>query len=120
MAQHPSAQWGLILEDDVSLVVPEVHRELRTILDQLPESWTAAAGLLEGFFSGKSKENPEEILEMRFVAIVFTILRWICRELCLKLLKPILGNSGNTHRAVFFLGGIIGDFPSIIGNHQHI
>jgi hypothetical protein len=61
------------LEDDVSLVVPEVHRELHTILEQLPESWTAAAGLrFQGFLSGKSKENPEEILEMRFVAIVFT------------------------------------------------
>ena len=43
VAQHPSAKWGLILEDDVSLVVPQVHRELSTILDQLPENWNAAS-----------------------------------------------------------------------------
>lgn len=41
VAEHPSANWGLILEDDVSLVVPQVHREVSTILKQLPPDWTA-------------------------------------------------------------------------------
>ena len=35
------AEWGLILEDDVALVVPQVHRELEAIVAQLPAHWTA-------------------------------------------------------------------------------
>ena len=41
VAEHPTAQWGLILEDDVSLVVPQVQHKLAEILEQLPEHWTA-------------------------------------------------------------------------------
>ena len=41
VAKHPSADWGLVLEDDISLVVPHVHRELAGILEQLPSEWTA-------------------------------------------------------------------------------
>lgn len=58
VAQHPSAQWGLILEDDVSLVVPEVHRELHTILEQLPESWTA---VFLGYHNEYGRPHPRAV-----------------------------------------------------------
>jgi len=41
VASHPTAEWGLILEDDVSVVVPEVDHAIMRILDQLPADWMA-------------------------------------------------------------------------------
>ncbi|CAE7356238.1 unnamed protein product [Symbiodinium natans] len=41
VASDPAADWGLILEDDVSLVVPDVDRSIATILEQLPDHWSA-------------------------------------------------------------------------------
>ncbi|CAE7432017.1 unnamed protein product [Symbiodinium sp. CCMP2592] len=41
VANDSSADWGLILEDDVSLVVPDVDRSISTILEQLPAHWSA-------------------------------------------------------------------------------
>jgi len=41
VASHPAADWGLILEDDVSVVVPDVDRAIGRILEGLPEDWAA-------------------------------------------------------------------------------
>lgn len=41
VASHPTAAWGLILEDDNSVVVPDVDRAIARLLRKLPEDWEA-------------------------------------------------------------------------------
>eukprot|EP00929_Paragymnodinium_shiwhaense_P089015 TRINITY_DN49283_c0_g2_i1.p1 TRINITY_DN49283_c0_g2~~TRINITY_DN49283_c0_g2_i1.p1 ORF type:complete len:450 (-),score=52.20 TRINITY_DN49283_c0_g2_i1:572-1921(-) len=41
LATHPTAEWALILEDDVSHVVPHVDRAIARLLRQLPKGWSA-------------------------------------------------------------------------------
>jgi len=41
VASHPTAEWGLIFEDDVSVAVPEADRAIARILERLPEDWAA-------------------------------------------------------------------------------
>eukprot|EP00438_Fugacium_kawagutii_P017503 Skav206891 [mRNA] locus=scaffold2387:104381:107333:+ [translate_table: standard] len=57
-AQHPTAKWALIFEDDVSLAVPEVHRELSSILAQLPENWNA---VFLGYHNEYGRPHPRAV-----------------------------------------------------------
>lgn len=41
VAEHPVADWGLILEDDVGAAVPQVVRVIEDIVGRLPEDWDA-------------------------------------------------------------------------------
>eukprot|EP00929_Paragymnodinium_shiwhaense_P078318 TRINITY_DN40586_c0_g1_i1.p1 TRINITY_DN40586_c0_g1~~TRINITY_DN40586_c0_g1_i1.p1 ORF type:complete len:540 (-),score=96.73 TRINITY_DN40586_c0_g1_i1:11-1567(-) len=49
VANHPTAEWGLILEDDISAVVPCVHEEIARILARLPSNWES---LFLGYHGG--------------------------------------------------------------------
>ncbi|CAE7446646.1 SLC47A2 [Symbiodinium natans] len=41
IATHPTAEWGLVLEDDVNAVVPRVDLAISKLLKELPEDWDA-------------------------------------------------------------------------------
>ncbi|CAK0888744.1 unnamed protein product [Prorocentrum cordatum] len=41
VASHPTADWALILEDDIADVVPRFDEVLARVLRQLPEDWDA-------------------------------------------------------------------------------
>lgn len=41
IAEHPTASWGLILEDDISQVVPNADVAIGRVLAQLPDDWGA-------------------------------------------------------------------------------
>lgn len=56
VASHPTAEWGLILEDDVSVVVPQVDHSIMRILDQLPEDWMA---VYLGYHHEDGKPHPQ-------------------------------------------------------------
>lgn len=72
VAFHPTADWGLILEDDVSTVVPQVHEVIRRILQRLPSNWDAVflgyhGGALAGTPGGAdvAKEHRRAELELQ-------------------------------------------------------
>jgi len=56
VASHPTAEWGLILEDDNSVVVPEVDRAIARLLRQLPPDWDA---LYLGYHHDDGKPHPD-------------------------------------------------------------
>lgn len=56
VATHPTAEWGLILEDDVSVVVPQVDRAISRILEQLPDDWEA---VYLGYHDDDGKPHPK-------------------------------------------------------------
>jgi len=41
VASHPTADWGLIIEDDIQDVVPNVHEVIQRAVKQLPANWDA-------------------------------------------------------------------------------
>lgn len=41
LVQHPTAKWGLILEDDVNLAVPDADLAIGHLLRRLPADWDA-------------------------------------------------------------------------------
>mmetsp|Transcript_85462 Transcript_85462/g.169565 ORF Transcript_85462/g.169565 Transcript_85462/m.169565 type:complete len:436 (-) Transcript_85462:44-1351(-) len=41
IASHPTAKWGLVLEDDVNAAVPRVDLTIAGILHKLPHDWDA-------------------------------------------------------------------------------
>ncbi|CAK0861373.1 unnamed protein product [Prorocentrum cordatum] len=41
VATHPTAAWGLVLEDDIAAVVPDADRVVARILRALPHDWSA-------------------------------------------------------------------------------
>lgn len=41
IARHPTADWGLILEDDITALVPRVHQVLGKVVMRLPTNWDA-------------------------------------------------------------------------------
>jgi len=55
IASHPTADWGLVLEDDVSVVVPEVDRVIARILQRLPSDWQA---VYLGYHHDDGKPHP--------------------------------------------------------------
>ncbi|CAE8631201.1 unnamed protein product [Polarella glacialis] len=55
VATHPTADWGLILEDDVSMVVPDADKAIAGILRQLPSDWSA---VFLGYHNQDGKPHP--------------------------------------------------------------
>lgn len=41
IAEHPTADWGLVLEDDVNALVPRVDLAIANLLSELPDDWDA-------------------------------------------------------------------------------
>lgn len=41
IAEHPTAEWGLVLEDDVNAVVPRVDLAIAKLWADLPDDWDA-------------------------------------------------------------------------------
>jgi len=61
VATHPTAAWGIILEDDVSAVVPNVHAEISKVLRTLPPQWDALfLGYHGGALRATEPTHPEE------------------------------------------------------------
>jgi len=56
VAEHPTAEWGLILEDDVSVVVPHVDKVISRLLRRLPEDWEA---VYLGYHDDDGKPHPQ-------------------------------------------------------------
>ena len=64
VADHPSAEWALILEDDIEALVPDVHLQLESIISRLPASWDALfvgyhGGVLQGAGPGGTDTQQE-------------------------------------------------------------
>jgi len=69
VAAHPTARWGLILEDDITAVVPNVHEVLPRILSRLPPDWDAVflgyhGGTLAGTGAGGKDTASQESTAM--------------------------------------------------------
>lgn len=69
VASHPTAEWGLILEDDIQSVRPNVHSEIAGILQRLPQDWDALfvgyhGGVLAGTGPG-GKDTEQEVSKCR-------------------------------------------------------
>lgn len=64
VAQHPTADWGLILEDDITGLVPQVHEAIFNVVERLPQDWDAVflgyhGGTMAGTGAG-GKDTAEE------------------------------------------------------------
>lgn len=72
VASHPTAKWGLILEDDVSGLVPNVHEVIKGIIERLPSNWDALfIGYHGGALAGRAppegdQEFEKEVARARF------------------------------------------------------
>lgn len=69
VASHPTARWGLILEDDITAVVPNIHEVLPRILSKLPPDWDAVflgyhGGTLAGTGAGGKDTASQESTAM--------------------------------------------------------
>lgn len=69
VASHPTAQWGLILEDDIQSILPNVHTVIDGILQRLPEDWDALfvgyhGGVLSGTGPG-GQDTEQEVSKCR-------------------------------------------------------
>ena len=65
VADHPTAEWALILEDDIEALVPDVHLQLENIISRLPETWDALfvgyhGGVLQGTGPGGTDTQQEQ------------------------------------------------------------
>ena len=64
VADHPTAEWALILEDDIAALVPDIHLELESIIARLPATWEALflgyhGGVLHGTGPGGQDTQQE-------------------------------------------------------------
>jgi len=55
VAQHPTAKWGLILEDDITDMVPRADAAITKIIEDLPPDWNA---VFLGYHDGNGKPHP--------------------------------------------------------------
>jgi len=55
IATHPTAEWGLLFEDDVSKVVPDVELAIARVLRKLPSDWDA---VYLGYHHDDGKPHP--------------------------------------------------------------
>eukprot|EP00438_Fugacium_kawagutii_P009529 Skav209802 [mRNA] locus=scaffold1201:301113:301757:- [translate_table: standard] len=65
VAEHPTAQWALILEDDIEALVSDVHLKLESIISTLPPNWDALflgyhGGVLQGYGPGGTDTQQEQ------------------------------------------------------------
>eukprot|EP00930_Biecheleria_cincta_P069226 TRINITY_DN56996_c0_g1_i1.p1 TRINITY_DN56996_c0_g1~~TRINITY_DN56996_c0_g1_i1.p1 ORF type:complete len:561 (+),score=94.64 TRINITY_DN56996_c0_g1_i1:64-1683(+) len=58
IATHPTASWGLIFEDDVSLIIPEVEKSISLIVQKLPADWDA---VYLGYHHDDGKPHPAAV-----------------------------------------------------------
>ena len=70
VAEHPTAEWGLILEDDIQALVPDVHEVIAKAVQRLPASWDALflgyhGGVLDGFGPG-GRDTEQEHTRAQF------------------------------------------------------
>lgn len=83
VASHPTADWGLILEDDVTAVVPRLDEAITAVLLQLPEDWEA---VLLGYHthSGQlARAGPDgfdDVMVARMISHEFGMYAWIVRK----------------------------------------
>lgn len=60
VASHPTADWGLILEDDVCEVVPDVLQSISHLLKRLPHNWDSVfLGYHGGALAGTDSVGKE-------------------------------------------------------------
>mmetsp|Transcript_124883 Transcript_124883/g.353475 ORF Transcript_124883/g.353475 Transcript_124883/m.353475 type:complete len:556 (+) Transcript_124883:91-1758(+) len=55
LAAHPTAEWALILEDDIRALVPRVETAIGRILCQVPRDWDA---VFLGYHDGQGHLHP--------------------------------------------------------------
>ncbi|CAJ1354240.1 unnamed protein product [Effrenium voratum] len=70
IAEHPTAEWGLILEDDIQTLVPNVDAVIARIIETLPPNWDALflgyhGGVLRGTGPG-GKDTEQEHARAQF------------------------------------------------------
>ena len=70
VAEHPTAEWGLILEDDIQALLPNVHDVIAKAVESLPSSWDALflgyhGGVLDGCGPG-GRDTEQEHARARF------------------------------------------------------
>lgn len=58
IATHPEAEWGLIFEDDVSMVVPNVEDAIGRMMKKLPADWEA---VYLGYHHDDGKPHPAAV-----------------------------------------------------------
>eukprot|EP00746_Dinoflagellata_sp_MGD_P089082 gnl/MRDRNA2_/MRDRNA2_35189_c0_seq1.p1 gnl/MRDRNA2_/MRDRNA2_35189_c0~~gnl/MRDRNA2_/MRDRNA2_35189_c0_seq1.p1 ORF type:complete len:359 (-),score=65.40 gnl/MRDRNA2_/MRDRNA2_35189_c0_seq1:52-1128(-) len=51
ISNHPSAHWGLVLEDDIVATVPQVDRAIESLVARLPSDWDV---VYLGYHTGRS------------------------------------------------------------------
>jgi len=82
-ARHPTADWALILEDDISGVVPNLDQAIANVLMKLPADWDA---VLLGYHDSVGRladPGPDEIADvnvMRPVKHDFGLYAWMVRK----------------------------------------
>ncbi|CAK9036852.1 unnamed protein product [Durusdinium trenchii] len=55
VVKHPTAQWGIILEDDIAALVPKAEEVIQKAIEQLPEDWDA---LFLGYHDDAGRAHP--------------------------------------------------------------
>eukprot|EP00930_Biecheleria_cincta_P097044 TRINITY_DN88789_c0_g1_i1.p1 TRINITY_DN88789_c0_g1~~TRINITY_DN88789_c0_g1_i1.p1 ORF type:complete len:459 (-),score=74.67 TRINITY_DN88789_c0_g1_i1:25-1401(-) len=55
VAEHPTADWGLILEDDIAAVVPRADEVIAKIIEGLPADWNA---VFLGYHDDDGRPHP--------------------------------------------------------------
>ena len=70
VAEHPTAEWGLIMEDDIQALVPDVHEVIAKAVQRLPSNWDAVflgyhGGTLDGFAPG-GRDTEQEHTRAKF------------------------------------------------------
>jgi len=88
VALHPSADWGLILEDDIIAAVPNAHEAIMQIIDGMPADWDA---IFVGYHAAEGDVHPAAVscdacLEVANVAVVhmdcplWGLYAWVVRK----------------------------------------
>ncbi|CAJ1440700.1 unnamed protein product, partial [Effrenium voratum] len=85
IAEHPTAEWGLVMEDDVNAVVPRADLAIAKLLSQLPDDWDAVC---LGYHDPRGRVHPAaaeteadvevEVLESQ--GHVFGLGAWMVRK----------------------------------------
>jgi len=81
-ARHPTADWALILEDDIADVVPNLDQALANVLAKLPQDW---GSVLLGFHDGWGRvadPGPDEVADIDVYPTIshdFGLYAWMVR-----------------------------------------
>jgi GR25 family glycosyltransferase involved in LPS biosynthesis len=83
IASDPTADWGLVLEDDITAVVPEVHKVIARILSKVPPNWDA---IFLGYHGGTFRQwdvedySPQVVHMKNAWASVNGLYAWMVRK----------------------------------------